>query len=74
MGQEAVEPLAHLCGGFVGECDRQDIPARDPLLDQVGYAVRDGLGLPGSRACHDEERPLGMLYGLFLALVETGKV
>ena len=54
--------IAHLFGGFIGKCYRQDVPRLDLLLlDQVGDAPGKYARFAGARACQHQNRPLGRL-------------
>ena len=73
LAEDLGQPLVHFAGGLVGERDRQDLPGRDPGLDQVGDAVDQDPRLAGPGAGQDEERPAGMEHGGLLLGVESGR-
>ena len=69
--EHPLEALAHLPRGLVRERDREDLARLDlQVLDEVGDAMRQDARLPRARAGDDEQRPLGVLNGLALGLVE----
>ena len=69
---EALNALAHLARGLVGEGDRQDLPGRHPpRRDEVRDARRDDPRLAGSRARDDEQRPVAVQHGFPLGIVEA---
>ncbi len=69
--EHPLEALAHLPGRLVRERDREDLARLDlQVLDEVGDAVRQDAGLSRARAGDHEQRPLGVLNGLALGLIE----
>ena len=57
---EGVNPLAHLVGGFICKSDAQDIAGQDAqLVHQIGEAVGQSPGLPGTRPGDDPDKALG---------------
>ena len=72
--QELLHALAHLVGGLVGECHRQDLPRwHAATRDQVGDASRDDAGLAGPGAGQDQERAVAVLHRLSLRRIEIGQ-
>jgi hypothetical protein len=56
--RRALDPLAHLGGGLVGEGDREDLTRAAPLArpEQVGDALGQHPGLARAGAGDDEQR------------------
>ena len=46
--------LAHFSGGLVGKGDRQNIPRRYAVIDQVGNTVGQRTGFAAARACQNQ--------------------
>jgi hypothetical protein len=75
LPEHALEPLAHLPGGLVGEGDREDLVRLDTTCaDQVRDAIGEDPRLSGARAGDDQQRPFRGQNGLPLRLVEVGQV
>ena len=56
---EAVNPLAHFVGGFVGKSDAQNVPGQDAqLIDQVGKSPGKRPGFTGARAGNHPDKAL----------------
>jgi hypothetical protein len=72
LPHQAVDAVAHLAGGLVGERHRHDAMGADAAADdQVGDAVRDDPGLAAPRSGEDEERAFRYLNGLALGRVQA---
>ena len=57
LGDEISDPVPHLSGGFIGEGDGQNRPARDLMGGhQVGHAVGDDPGFAASGPGQDQQR------------------
>ena len=70
--EDALEPLAHLGRGLVGERDRKDLVRFHAVrADQVRDAVREDAGLARPRPGDDEERPVHVEHGLPLGRIEA---
>ena len=65
--------LAHLGCGLVGEGDGGNAPGRQPLLDQVGNFVCDDPGFARARARQHQAGALGVVNGLELGKIQTGR-
>ncbi len=71
---QGADPLAHLAGSLVGECNREDLAwAGRAGRQQVGDAVGEHPGLARAGAGKDQQWPLAVNYGLPLGLVEPGE-
>ncbi len=69
--EQALDPVAHLAGGLVGERDREDLAGlRLVGVDEVREAMRQHPRLAAAGAGEDQERPLAVRDGLALGLVE----
>jgi hypothetical protein len=55
--RDSLDPPRHLGGGPAREGHQQDFAGIGAIDDQVGYPVRQGVGLAGSRAGNDEQWP-----------------
>jgi hypothetical protein len=68
-----LDPLSHLTGGLIGECDRKDAMRADAAdVDEIGHPVGDYSGLTRSGARYDKNRAFYGLYSLPLGRIETG--
>ena len=67
-----VNPVPHLSGGFVGKCDRADVPRCDSFLpDQPRDPVCENSGLAGSRSCKDQKRAVHMCRRFLLLRIQS---
>ncbi len=64
VAEQAVDALAHLCGGFIGEGDGQNGIGCDALFaDEPGDAAGDDAGFAGAGAGQNEQGAFGGLNG-----------
>ena len=67
---QLVDALSHLSRRFVGESDGKNIPGIDPaLVQKIGDPVRDHSGLAAPGTGQDQNRALGLFYGLGLLFI-----
>ena len=63
----------HFFGRLVRKGDGQDLPGRDPLVQQMGNAAREHLGLAAAGAGQDEHGAFRMMYRFLLLRIQTCK-
>ena len=71
---ERSDPLSHLPRRFVGEGDGKNLPSWHPFADKARNAMRDRLGLTGTRARDDQQGPRAMSGCFSLSFVESIEV
>ena len=65
--------LAHFGRGLVREGDGRDAPGVHAFLDHVGDLHGDHPRLAGASPCQDKAGPVGVVNGLELGKIETGR-
>ncbi len=61
----------HFLGGFVGECDREDLPRADAFVgDQISDTLCQNARLAGARTCHDQNGSIGGCDGFALLRIK----
>src|SRR3989449_8768183 len=62
--KKIANPKLHLIGGFIGECNCEDLLRPDvAIFNQVRHAIRDDPGLAAACAGENKDRPLGTFHG-----------
>jgi hypothetical protein len=71
IAQKPLHPLAHLTGCFIGERNREDRRAGDPMIpDQVRDPVSDYTGLAGAGSSEEQQRAFDVFNSFFLLGIE----
>jgi hypothetical protein len=72
LAEQALDAVAHLAGGLVGEGDGEDLGGRDAVVaDEARDARGEDARLAGARAGEDEDRALVVQHGLALRGIEA---
>ena len=71
LPNHAVHTLPHLRGSLVGKGDGQNAVGGHIMSQQVCHLAGQHLGLAGTCPRHDKQRPISMLYRLFLCRIQS---
>ena len=74
LTHESQHPRPHLSRRFIGKCHGQHLRRiKLPLRENVGNAMRQGLGLAATGPCQHQHRPVDGGDGQALGLIEIDK-
>ena len=65
---QSVQPRAHLVGRLVGEGQRDDLMIGNPLLQQIGNAMRHDARLTAARPGQNQQGTVNVSYRLLLGI------
>ena len=72
LPRQLLNPLLHFGRGLVGKGQGQNVPRRDPVVDEVRDPVGQGPGLAAAGPRQNEHRPLERFRGHSLLPVQIG--